>query len=198
MIRAFVAVELDQDLKRVIGQTQAQAKDRLARRLAVDARIQWVRSESIHLTLKFLGDIDEAGIEGMRIALAARISTMPGFSVEIGGLGVFPDLRAPRVIWIGLHDRSEALSRLAAEVEAALEPLGFPREKRPFSAHLTLARIKDRAREVGQALAASGAMEGAAALGQVSVHSVSLMRSDLRPSGSVYTRLWKIPLRSAE
>lgn len=198
MTRAFVAVELDEALKRAIGQTQARTRDRLLRRLATDVRIQWVRPDSMHLTLKFLGDTLETGIEAMRDALVATIATVPGFSVEIGGLGVFPDLRAPRVIWIGLHDPSGVLSRLVAEVEAALEGLGVPREHRPFNPHLTLARIKDRSREVGQALAASGAMEAEGAVGTLSVGSVSLMRSDLQPSGSVYTKLWSVPLRNAE
>jgi 2'-5' RNA ligase len=198
MIRAFVALELDQDLKRAIGQAQTQAKDRLNRRLAVDARIQWVKPDSIHLTLKFLGDIVETDLDSMREALAARIGAIPRFSVETGGLGVFPDLRAPRVIWIGLHDRSGVLSRLAAEVEATLVGLGFPPERRPFNPHLTLARIKDKSREVGQALAASGAIEGGETVGSLPVASVSLMKSDLQPSGSVYTRLWEVPLRSDE
>lgn len=198
MIRAFVAVELNQELRQAIGRVQAQTKERLMKRLPTDARIQWVRPESIHLTLKFLGDIAERRVDEMRHALAATIGSASRFTVEVGGLGVFPDHRAPRVLWIGLADASHRLSRLAADIDSALTALGFAPEGKPFTPHLTLARIKEKSREVGQALTASGALTEGAQAGRLTVRSVALMRSELKPSGSVYTRLWEVPLHNDE
>jgi len=200
VIRAFVAVQLPADLTRAIGQLQGQLKKKFERGMPVEARVQWVRPEAIHLTLKFLGDIEESRVDEIRQTLAPRLCAVRECSVEAGGLGVFPDLRAPRVLWLGLagpSDRPAALVQLAGEVDAALETLGVPRESRPFSPHLTLARIKERSREVGKALASSGVMGMADHLGHLPVATISLMKSELRPSGAVYTKLWNLPLGSA-
>ncbi|WP_447972643.1 RNA 2',3'-cyclic phosphodiesterase [Nitrospira sp. Kam-Ns4a] len=192
MIRTFVAVELDEPLRAVIGRVQAEMRERLERefrREAPDVRLQWVRPESIHVTLKFLGEIEEGRVAAIGEALERIAASLAPFAVEVGGLGVFPDARAPRVVWLGLSGQVDALVRLAAEVDAALHALGFPREDRPFAPHLTLARVKDRQRDVGRALAASGLLDRAAAAGSLRVRAIALMKSDLRPSGAVYTRL---------
>lgn len=197
MIRAFVAVELPDELKKTIAQVQAQIKGRIAREIPPEARIQWVRPDSMHLTLKFLGDIEETQVESIRQALASRVITVPGFLVEVVSLGVFPDLRMPRVFWVGLSDQPghlQGLLHLAEQVETSLETLGFLRESRPFNPHLTLARIKERSREVGKVLSDSGILKHETRLGSLPVERVSLMRSDLKPSGAVYTKLWEIPL----
>ncbi len=197
MIRAFLAVELPVELKKGVAQAQDQVKGRITRAVSPDARIQWVKPDSMHLTLKFLGDIEEGQVESIRQALLPSVTAFPRFCIEVGGLGVFPDLRMPRILWVGLSDQpgqAPGLVPLAEKVETTLEGLGFSREPRPFNPHLTLARIKERAREVGRALAASGLLEQESRLGSFAVESVSLMKSDLKPSGSVYTRLWAIPL----
>ena len=201
MLRAFVAVDLDADSRKALARAQEQAKDRTMRevsRLAPQARIQWVRLDSIHLTLKFLGEIADTRVEEIRRTLAATIQAQARFSVEVGGFGVFPDLRAPRVLWVGVsghRDQVTSLARLAADVDSGLDALGFPREVRPFSPHLTLARIKEQSREVGKALAESGLMAQTESLGSLKVDAVALIRSDLKPSGAVYTRLWEVALR---
>lgn len=196
MIRTFVAVELDDDLRKAVAKVQEQLIGPLSH-TAPGVRIQWVRPGSIHLTLKFLGDIDEARVEEIRAALVPAVKTQSRFAVDVGGLGVFPDLRAPRVIWIGLSSQVDALMRLAAEVEAALNGVGFPPESRPLSPHLTLGRIKERSREVGKGLADSGLMAQSFRVGNLAVHAVCLMKSDLKPSGAVYTRLVQVPLMDA-
>ena len=200
MIRTFVAIELDDDLRKAVAKVQEQIQEQLMgplRHTAPGVRIQWVRPGSIHLTLKFLGDIDEARVEEIRAALVPAVQTQSRFAVDVGGLGVFPDLRAPRVLWIGLLSQVDALMRLAAEVEAALNGVGFPPESRPLSPHLTLARIKERSREVGKGLADSGLMAQPFRVGNLAVHAVCLMKSDLKPSGAVYTRLVQVPLTHA-
>lgn len=200
MIRAFVAVELTDELRSAIGLLQAQVKAELARELrrtAPDARLQWVRPESIHLTLKFLGDIVEGQVEEIGQALTTVVGSQPRFSLEVGGLGVFPDARAPRVLWVGLSGAGPVIS-LARSVDGALAELNFAPETRPFNPHLTLARIKEHGREVGKALAALGLLAAASPLGRLPVRTVALMRSELKPSGAVYSRLCEVSLGDAQ
>lgn len=201
MIRAFVAVEIDPVLRQRIARAQEQIRERIGREfrsLGQEVRIQWVRPDSIHLTLKFLGDIDERLIGDIQQALTLAVAAQPQFSVEVGGAGAFPDPRAPRVLWLGLSGHVEALVRLAAEVDQALIALGFPPEAKPYSPHLTLARIKERSREMGKMLTGSGVLAHAAQLGSLDVRAVALMKSDLRPSGAVYTRLVEIPFKGPQ
>ncbi|MBM4123000.1 MAG: RNA 2',3'-cyclic phosphodiesterase [Nitrospira sp.] len=201
MIRAFLAVELPEGLKKSIAQIQDQVRGGIAKTVPPTTRLQWVRPDSMHLTLKFLGDIEEAQIESIKQALALPMTAFPRFSVEVDGLGVFPHLGMPRVLWVGLSEtvdgqsgHQQGLLRLVEEVEAVLERLGFPRETRPFHPHLTLARMKEQAREVGRALSTSGLLTRTHAMGTLSVRAVALVKSELRPSGAVYTRLWEVPL----
>lgn len=205
MIRAFVAVELTEDVRRAIAQVQAQVKAELSRELrrtAPDARLQWVRPQSSHLTLKFLGDIREDQVDEIAQTLAQVAARRPAFSLAIAGLGVFPDARAPRVLWVGLNG-AEPVIGLARAVDQALAELSFAPEARPFNPHLTLARIKERAREIGSALGTLGLLAQAGPQGNppgnpvatLPVRSIALMRSELRPSGAVYTRLRELFLR---
>jgi 2'-5' RNA ligase len=205
MIRTFVAVELDPSLREGISRVQAQIKELLTRAPGMrktDVRVQWVQPASIHLTLKFLGDIKEVRVEEICRTLAKTAESTPSFTVEVRGLGVFPDLRSPRVLWLGLSERAggqeqmQALTQMAGSVDRALGALGFPVENRPFRPHLTLARIKEGSREAGHALAESGVMHQAFLVGALQVKTISLMKSDLRPSGAVYTQLCHAPLRS--
>ena len=195
MIRTFVAVELDRNLRKELGRVQAEVRERCVRGVGQDVRVQWVKPDSIHLTLKFLGEIEEARIQDIRTALDPVVVGQPRFSVEVGGLGVFPDLRAPRVIWIGLSGRVNELVRLAADVDRALHVIGFPLESRPWSPHLTLARIKERSREAGKGFAAIGALNGFTSVGSLSISVASLMQSELKPSGAVYSQLLALPLK---
>lgn len=197
MIRAFIAVELTPGLRGHIEDLQQQVKRELVqelRRRAPGARIQWVRAESIHATLKFLGDVTEDGVRDIERALAGVATRHAAFAVEVGGLGVFPGPRAPRVIWVGLGGAVDRLTRLAADVEAALAELGYPPERRPFQPHLTLARIKDHGREVGEALGRTGLLAQPTTVGQLDVSALALMKSELNPAGAVYTRLAEAPL----
>ncbi len=200
MIRTFLAVELPAPLKQALTRLQADVRNRISRELSPGMRIQWVRPDSIHLTVKFLGNIPEDHVDDLRSLVGDTLRSLAPFSIDVAGLGVFPDLRAPRVLWLGLSSRSSegspttALSHLAATVEHCVEGLGYPPESRPFNPHLTLARIKEGAKEVGRALARIGLLDGDVQLGQLDVRTVALMQSELRPSGSVYTKLWEVPL----
>ena len=197
MIRAFVAIELDASVRQAFAQIQATLRTRLQQAVGPDVRVQWVKPESIHLTLKFLGDISEDRVPGIQAALARAASGHVRFAVAVEGLGVFPDARAPRVLWAGLTARADALKRLAGDVETALAAIGCSPDPKPFHPHLTLARIKERSRDAGRALSDGGVLTCATQRGEITVAGVSLMKSDLQPSGSVYAQLCHVPLKEA-
>ena len=197
MIRTFVAIELDTPLRKALAQAQADLRNRLQKAMGPDIRIQWVKPESVHLTLKFLGDIPEDRVPDVQAVLARVAGGHSRFTVDVEGLGVFPDARAPRVLWVGLTAHVDALKGLAADVEVALDTIGFAPEPKPFNPHLTLARIKERSRDVGRALAAGRMLERAAPLGTVMVNAIALMQSELKPSGAVYTKLCEVSLKEA-
>ncbi|OGW66910.1 MAG: 2'-5' RNA ligase [Nitrospirae bacterium RIFCSPLOWO2_01_FULL_62_17] len=197
MIRTFVAVELDALLRQALAQAQTKLRSQLQRTLGPDVRIQWVKPESVHLTLKFLGDIPEDRVPDVQAALTRAAGGHGRFTVTVEGLGVFPDARAPRVVWVGMTAQAAAVKRLAADVESALGAIGFASEQKPFHPHLTLARIKERSPEVGRAMSAGGLLTPEVKLGELTVAAVSLMKSDLKPSGPVYTRLCHVPLKEA-
>jgi len=197
MLRTFIAVELDSTLKQAISSVQESLKHEL-HGLAPGVRLQWVRVESIHLTLKFLGDIEEDGVEDILHALEKVGHEYEPFSVEVKGFGVFPTLHAPRVLWVGLAGRTDRLIRLAESIEAALMPLGFHVEPKPYSPHLTLARVKEQSRTIGNALADSGVMRDVTSRGTVPIRAMALMKSERTPSGSVYSRLGQAMLGNAK
>ena len=197
MIRTFVAVELDAPMRQALAQAQAALRGRLEKSAGPDVRIQWVKPESIHLTLKFLGDIQEDRVPDVQAALTQVAGGQSRFAVSVEGLGVFPDIRAPRVVWVGMATHVDALKRLAADIESALGTIGFAPEQRPFHPHLTLARVKERSREVGRAVSAGGLPTQEVKLGELTIAAVSLMKSELQPSGPVYVRLCHVPLKEA-
>lgn len=197
MIRTFLAVELGPTLKEVIAAAQETLKREL-HGLAAGVRLQWARVSAIHLTLKFLGDIEEGRVGDILQALEEAGRAHEPFVVDVKGFGVFPNLRAPRVLWMGLSGRTDRLIRLAGSLDAALMPLGFQGEPKPYTPHLTLARVKEQARAIGNALAESHVMRDVTSRGTLPVRAVALMKSELTPSGSVYSRLGGITLSDRE
>ena len=201
MIRAFLAVELSEDVRAQITRIQQDLKSQFTREMPRAVHISWVHPASIHLTIKFLGDTDEQIIEPLREALAGVFKDQHAIPIPLERLGAFPSLRAPRVLWVGAVERWEQgeeakrLAELHAAVEACCDSLGFAPDSRPLSPHLTLARIKAGGREFGQVLAASAVLDRPLVLGALAVESIALMKSDLRPTGSVYTKLWDVRLR---
>ena len=183
-VRCFVAIELSEEARRSIGGLVAGLREAEVRGLRP------VNPDGVHLTLKFLGDVAVSQVDGIAVALEGVAADARPFGLELRGVGGFPDLRRPRVLWVGVGGDVEALQRLYSAVEEALSPLGFPPEGRAFTPHLTLARLRDgtspeeRARAAAR-LTSQAWEEGAA----VPVGGVSLMRSTLRPGGAVYARL---------
>jgi 2'-5' RNA ligase len=200
MIRAFLAVELPDDLRAQLAQLQDDIRRRLNRDLSRDVRISWVRPASIHLTMKFLGDIDEQLVEPMRGAIGRALGTLTPVAIPLERLGGFPQLNQPRVLWVGpseLWERGED-AKLAASLHRTIETcccsLDLAPDGRAVSPHLTLARIREGGRQVGQALAKSGVLDRPMSLGSLVLDSIALIKSDLRPTGSVYTKLWAVQI----
>ncbi len=184
-VRAFVAVNLDQGLKDALAKVQERLK-------ATRADVGWVRPESLHLTLKFLGQVEESRLGAVAKAIGTAATGYGSFRLVLGGLGAFPQPRAARVVWIGVQQGAEALLTLQARVEAGLEALGFAREERPFAAHLTLGRVRGPARREQLAVALTSIP--AEPLGEMMLHRIDLMKSELGPGGARYTALQTFPL----
>ncbi|MFA5309854.1 MAG: RNA 2',3'-cyclic phosphodiesterase [Dehalococcoidales bacterium] len=189
-IRSFVAIELPQDVKRALASLEEKLK------ASGGAPVKWVEPESIHLTLKFLGDIESGAAGGITAALKEAARGTRPFSIAVSGLGVFPDTRRVRVVWVGLTGDLDILAGLQKRVEAALVPLGFPAEGRAFTPHLTIARVRDYAApDARQALGQLISKTSFGASHEIKVSGFSLMRSQLTREGPVYTRLSTIGLQ---
>ncbi len=184
-VRAFIAANLDPDLKAVL----AKAQDRLK---AARADVGWVRPENLHLTLKFLGQVERNRMSAIGEAIAAAASGCGPIRLVFQGLGAFPRPREARIVWIGLSHGTEALAALQARIEAGLESIGFAREARPFTAHLTLGRVRGPARR--EQLARALAEAPAEALGEMVLDRIELMKSNLSAGGARYSILQSFPL----
>jgi 2'-5' RNA ligase len=179
-VRCFVAILLDDALRGAIGAEL----DRL-RPLA--SSVAWVPSQNLHLTLKFLGDIPASTVEGVKEALVEAASAVEPFTMGFHGLGAFPGVARPRVVWVGVLQGARECQALQSRVEEALARRGFPKEGRPYTPHLTIGRI--RAPRGLAALQQAIVRDGSKEFGALAVGSVSLMKSDLHPSGARYTEL---------
>lgn len=154
------------------------------------ADVRWARAEGMHVTLKFLGAMEAPPLEHVHSTLVGALKRRPALQLQAHGLGAFPSLRRPRVLWVGVH--GDGLVELAGGVDDALTPLGFAKEKRDFTAHLTLGRINSprgwpRLEEVFKAHLDDD-------FGTSDVDAVTIYRSTLQRGGAVYTPLWTIPL----
>jgi len=154
-------------------------------------RISWVRPDRMHLTLRFLGDVDDEPIAELGALLSDRYAGMAPFTLSVEGVGAFPNERRPSVIWAGVGPLDGGLRAVQQMAEQAARDVGLPAEKKPFHPHLTLARIRDR--RAGAGLTARLEAERAFAGGEFPVGSVSLFSSELKPEGPIYRRLGDFP-----
>ncbi len=190
-IRTFIAIELPAAVRRGLGQLQERLKrDR--------PPVRWVAPDKIHVTLAFLGEIPAERVAVVGDCLARAAAAAAPFEIEAAGLGVFPNANRPRVVWVGIQGEMEALRALHARLESELAAQGFPKEGRPFSPHLTLGRVRDRA--APPEVRALGKLVGelqAPSLGRWRVAQAAVIRSDLRPEGPLYTVLRVVALGQA-
>lgn len=182
----FIAVELGSAVRRQVEEIQASLR-------AATAGVSWVKPENFHLTLKFLGDTSVEKVSSIELAVSRSVSGVQPFEVELRGVGAFPSPSRARVVWVGLEPH-EPLVGLAGRLEDGLAELGFAREARAFSAHVTVGRRRDPRRDdalrqkLGELAGAGGARAG--------VTEAVLMQSQLRPGGPLYTPVGKFPLKS--
>lgn len=190
IIRAFIAVELDDTLKTAMDKVQ-----RRVRAEPISGFVRWVVPASIHLTLKFLGDLESTRVPLVLSAMQAACAGIPPFELAVRGAGCFPNFQRPNVIWAGLVGQVPVAIELAQRLDEECVKLGFEPEDRPFSPHLTLGRVK---REAGATERHQlGDMVRRLDIGQVGTiraDTVHMVRSELRPMGSLYTSLGSVKL----
>jgi 2'-5' RNA ligase len=185
-IRTFIAIELPAEVRSGLDGLQQELK-------ALGLKARWVRPANIHLTLKFLGNIEPAAIEEVGRAMADAAGDCASFTLTVNGLGFFPGKKRPRVIWVGLGGATAVLLNLQRHLADRLATIGFAKEKRPFKAHLTLGRI----RQAVHPNILSQAIEGYSDLASptFSADRIILFKSDLKPSGAVYSHLKETELK---
>ena len=180
MIRAFIAIDLPDDICAVLGNAQARLK-----RAHTGVKVSWTKIDNLHLTLQFLGYIEEESVEKIRGALEAVAGRHEPFELQVAGAGAFPDERRPRVLWVGC--KADELKILAKSVQEATQPLGFQPEHREFSAHLTLGRVKFPRPDAALTRALDSIKNQT--FGAMRVEAIHLFQSQLHPQGSIYTKL---------
>lgn len=188
-IRSFIAIELPQELKLALTRLRDKLKS------GSRAPVKWVDPDSIHLTLKFLGNIDSDITGKITSALEEAVRGTSPFSVKLSGLGVFPNIRRVQVVWVGLAGEVAKLGQLQQRIETGLIPLGFAAESRSFTPHLTLGRVRDYAapderQNLGQIVTGT-AFEAKC---NVNIDAVHLIKSQLTREGPVYSKISTVTL----
>jgi 2'-5' RNA ligase len=184
-IRTFIAIGLDEQALAAVVAVQREFQKKVP-----PGVVRWVRPGGIHLTLQFLGNVLADRVPAIREGVSAACRGVPPFTILIRDVGCFPNLKRPRVVWVGVSESSGALNRLYRQVQDNMAALGFEPDKRPFNPHLTLGRVKKNTgagevRRLGEVMAAAEL----GTIDQMEVSSIHLIRSDLKPSGAVYTSL---------
>lgn len=187
-IRCFVAVEIEDGIRARLAEIQAELR-------ASGAPVRWSPAENLHVTLKFLGDIDESAVGQACIIVQSVAADCGAFALEFTGLGAFPNLRRPRVVFVHAHDPSGALAQMAERLDREMTAVGVAPEGRPFRSHLTLGRMKGSSHMA--ALTRAMDRQTDPSYGRQTVEQIVLMRSELRPSGAVYSRLCTGECRAA-
>ena len=186
-IRSFIAIELPEAVGSLLGKVQQNLR-------ALRLKAGWVHPQNIHLTLKFLGNITTADIDKVGMAMKAAAEDFKPFTLTVGGIGFFPGIKRPRVIWVGVGGQTQELFALQRSLEDRLAAAGFPKEKRSFKGHLTLGRF----RNVPDSAAISRVIQEYTDIGkeEFNTRQIVLFKSELKPSGAVYSQLLKTDLRN--
>lgn len=192
LLRAFLASELPPALQDSIYNATAGLRQALR-----DGLIRWVPAHNVHLTLKFLGDVSPSSLDLIKQMLTTEAAQFPAFDVQVEGLGCYPNVRRPRVLWVGLTAPAE-LASLQRAIEAGAARLGYESEERDFSPHLTIGRVRQNASSTDLHKIRTALEEcRVGLLGSARVDAVHLFKSELRPEGSIYTRLFSAPLHGS-
>jgi 2'-5' RNA ligase len=188
-VRCFIAIDLAPDVRAAVLRAQETLRAAAAR-----ADVRWAGPNQIHLTLKFLGAVPDSDVPAVSAALEAVAAETDPIDLAAGGLGGFPSLTRPRVLWGGITAGVAETAALVGAIDRAVAELGFPAENRPFRGHLTLGRL--RSPRGGAALTKAIAGAGAPAFGSWTATEVVLYESRLKPSGALYVPVSRHPLRA--
>lgn len=183
-MRLFVAVEIGETLARR-GAELAEELERRAAAAARHAKVTWIPADRMHLTIRFIGEVDDGQAVMVREALEEPLTVVP-FSLTLRGAGTFPKSGTPRVVWLGVTEGREHLLQVEREITARLTPLGIPEEDRAYSPHLTVARVRDAA-----GLKCAQLLDGLTdhPIGTTHIDAITLFQSKLSPKGPTYTPL---------
>jgi RNA 2',3'-cyclic 3'-phosphodiesterase len=190
-VRLFIGVEISDEMKEAAASVSERLQTAL-KRAGLHVAARWVPAANLHVTLWFIGEVDDARAASISGALS-RPFNVPPFTLRVGGLGAFPPSGNSRVFWIGITQGNESLAALHAELAVRLAPLGFEPERRAFSAHLTIARVKDVTRGASTHIRRLLA-DMSADVGSMTVSTATLFRSRVSSKGSTYEALMRIPL----
>ena len=180
-IRTFVAVPVGEEIERTVERVEAALK-------RSRAGVKWVKPANVHITLKFLGGVEAGRLSEVSEALGRALEGVPAFDAAVSGVGTFPPNPArARVVWLGLTEGLEDMKSLAARVEEAMAEIGFAKEKRPFKSHLTIGRVRRGAG--GLDVLGKSIAEVEFKPLKLAVDRVNLVKSELTPSGAIYTVL---------
>lgn len=190
LIRSFIAIELPPAVKQELTTLEGVLKKRSP------LVVRWVDPQGIHLTLKFLGDVASDRIDEINMAIDEATQGLSPFRLELQEVGAFPNLDRAQVVWVGMKGELDKLAYLQKQIESNTEQLGFPREERAFTPHLTLGRVRnytspDDRKKLGQILAQTPFASSQI----ITVESVNLMKSQLTNSGAIYTQLYASQLK---
>jgi 2'-5' RNA ligase len=189
-VRSFVAITLPENIKEMLFEVSTKLRDYLQQ---TRTYVTWVKQESHHITLKFLDSIDFELVDPILQKLEDVVRDVERFTMSIGEIGVFPNQNQPRVIWVGIQKGADKVYTLQKKVEDSLSDLGFEKEKREFSPHLTLGRIKSLGSR-GDILRALRSLQEVD-IGETTVERVCLMKSTLTPQGALYSELGSVSLK---
>jgi len=181
-----VALQLDDALRGALGRVIGDLRE-------ADPYVRWVKPENLHITLKFLGNMDAENIPAVKSALGACAGEVRAFALDVAGIDVIPNPRYPRVVYAGLEGDLDRMKSLTAGIENAMAELGFKREERDFLPHLTLGRVKSF--KAKSRLMMKIREYQNREIGRLEAGSVFLMKSELHPKGAIYTTLAEIKLR---
>jgi RNA 2',3'-cyclic 3'-phosphodiesterase len=190
LIRAFIAVELPVELKKELAELETQLKK------GSPSVVKWVDPNSIHVTLKFLGEVSEDSVDELMLAMEEAAQRVSPFKLEVSAVGAFPNLDRVQVVWVGVKGALDKIASLQKKIESNTEQLGFTRDNRVFSPHLTLGRVRNEAssnerQRLGKLLYGTAFT----ALHNVEVNAVNLMKSQLTSTGAIYTCIGSIKLK---
>jgi 2'-5' RNA ligase len=190
LIRSFIAIELPPELKKELTKVETQLK------INSPPVIKWIEPGSIHITLKFLGETSDAILDDLILAMEESVVGVSPFKLDVRQLGAFPGVDRPQVIWVGVSGEMEKLKQLQKNLEKNTEQLGFKRESRTFSPHLTLGRVRDGARPDDIQRISKLLNETVfTALHNINVNQINLMKSVLTPTGAIHTFIGSTKLK---